>query len=130
MNKRTIRNLSLISIAGFILGIACLIVTALSAHWVSSVDSVGTTHLTATSGGNPIATIFGILFLVAAGIVSLIVWIGGIVRMIQLQRWGWLVCMIVFGSVATLIYGFAGPEAPNTPNFQQSQYPPQPMPMS
>ena len=130
MKKRTIRNLSLIGVGCVVLGITCMVITALSAHWVSSVDSAGTTHLTATSGGNPIATILGVLLLVAAGIVSLIAWIGGIIRVVQLQRWGWLVCMIVFGSFATLIYGFAGPEVPNTPNLQQPQYPPQPMPTS
>ena len=130
MNKRTIRNLSLLSVGGVILGIVCLVISAMSAHWVSTVDSTGTTVITATSGGNPGFTILGILLLAVAGIVSLIAWIGGIVRVVQLQRWGWLICMIVFGSFATLIYGFAGPETPNSPNPQQPMYPPQAIPMS
>ena len=130
MNKRTIRNLSLMGIGGVILGIVFLVLAAMSAHWVSSVDSTGTTVITATSGGNPVFTILGILLLVAAGIVALIAWIGGLIRVVQLQRWGWLICMIVFGSAATLIYGFAGPETPNSPSMQQPMYPLQPLPMS
>jgi len=79
------------------------------------VSLVGSTPSTATSQGsigNPV--LFGIsLFLMfASAIPAVVAWIGALVKMAQLSRWGWFVCLIFFSGITMLIYIFAGPETP------------------
>ena len=129
MSKPTLRNLSLIGLGGLIVGFVFLILSAAGASVSTTTDASGNPTVSSVSGGTPALALVGILLLVATSIVYLIAWIGGLVRTAQLQRWGWFVCMLVFGGIVTLIYSFAGPDTPNTPNFQQPMYPPQPPPM-
>ena len=95
------------------------------------VSLIGSTPSTATSQGsigNPV--LFGIsLFLIcASAIPGAIAWIGALVKMAQLSRWGWFVCLIFFSGITMLIYIFAGPETPAVPQvagapYGQPQYP-------
>ncbi|MBA3825549.1 MAG: hypothetical protein H0X24_16830 [Ktedonobacterales bacterium] len=126
MSKTTLRNLSLIGLAGVIIGFVFFGLSAVGATASTTVDASGSTTLSNITGGNPALALVGILLLVAAGIVSLIAWIGGLIRTAQLQRWGWFVPMLIFGSIVTLIWSFAGNDTPNAPTFQNPQYPPQP----
>ncbi len=72
---------------------------------------------TATSLGNPTLFTIGTILLVIGGIVILVALVGALIRMAQLGRWGWFVCLIVFSGITLLIYVFAGPETP--PNQAQ-----------
>ncbi len=45
-------------------------------------------------------------------IAVLVVWIGGMIKMVQLKRWGWFVGILIFSPLAPLLYGIFGPEAP------------------
>lgn len=45
-------------------------------------------------------------------IAALVVWIGGMIKMAQLKRWGWFVGILIFSPLAPLLYGIFGPEAP------------------
>lgn len=93
---------------------------------ISFIGSTPTTDTSAGSIGNP--ALFGIaLFLMfAASIPALVAWIGALVKMAQLSRWGWFVCLFFFSGITMLIYIFAGPETPATPQgvaYVQQPYP-------
>jgi len=46
------------------------------------------------------------------GIAGLVAWIGGMIKMVQLKRWGWFVGVLLLAPLSTLLYGIIGPEAP------------------
>ena len=128
MKRSLSRTLYLIALGISIVGIILL--------FVSLIGSTPTTDTSSGSIGNPV--LFGIaLFLMfASAIPALIAWIGALVKMAQLSRWGWFVCLFFFSGIAMLIYIFAGPETPAVPQgagvpyvqqpYGQPQYPQQP----
>ena len=128
MKRSLSRTLYLIALGISIVGIILL--------FVSLIGSTPTTDTSSGSIGNPV--LFGIaLFLMfASAIPALVAWIGALVKMAQLSRWGWFVCLFFFSGIAMLIYIFAGPETPAVPqgaglpyvqqSYGQPQYPQQP----
>jgi hypothetical protein len=46
------------------------------------------------------------------GLVSLAVWIMGMIMMARIKRWGWFVAILFLSPLATLLYGIMGPTAP------------------
>jgi hypothetical protein len=44
------------------------------------------------------------------GVVALVTWILGLVKMVQLSRWGWFVAVLLLPTFGTLLYGIYGPE--------------------
>jgi hypothetical protein len=43
------------------------------------------------------------------GAVELITWILGLIKMVQLKRWGWFVAVLLLTPLSTLLYGIYGP---------------------
>ncbi len=46
------------------------------------------------------------------GLGALAAWIGGLIKTIQLKRWGWFVAVLLLAPITTLLYGIYGPAAP------------------
>ena len=111
MSKVRIRNFTAIGLIGGLLGALFFVVGALVGA-PTSTDATGT-HLTAL--GNPPLFAAGLVLALAAGIVAGIAWIFALIRTAQLQRWGWFVCMLVMGSIVTLIWSLVGPDSPAPP---------------
>ena len=119
----------------YLIGLVMIIVASILLG-VSLIGSTASTAESSGSIGNPV--LFGIsLFLMFVAAIPLIVaWIGALVKMAQLSRWGWFVCLFFFSGITMLVYIFAGPETPAVPQgagapyvqqpYGQPQYPPQP----
>ncbi len=113
-------GLGITIVAGILLGVSLIGSTTSTDAYGASTGSIG----------NPV--LFGIaLFLMfAAAIPLLIAWIGALVKMAQLSRWGWFVCLFFFSGITMLIYIFAGPETPAVSQVVVAPYgqpyPPQP----
>jgi hypothetical protein len=66
-----------------------------------------------TASSPKIALLILSLLLTLIGVVLLTIgWIGALIRTAQLARWGWFVCLLVFGPVTMFGYIFAGPTTP------------------
>ncbi|MBA3825548.1 MAG: hypothetical protein H0X24_16825 [Ktedonobacterales bacterium] len=129
MSKPAIRNLSLGSLAGAILGFVFLFLSFIGAATQTTSDpATGATTVHINSVGNPALLVLSILLFIVAGIVGFIAWIGALIRTAKVQRWAWFAAILVIGPVVALIYSFVGPDAPSAPAYPQSQYPPQPLP--
>lgn len=87
MNKR---NITILAAAAIVLAIVGIVVAA------------------ATHSGS--GSLLGSIFFFLAGICSIVAWIMAIIKTASIGRWGWLIVVIIFGTVGTLIYGLAGPE--------------------
>ncbi len=111
MSRVQIRNFTAIGLIGSLIGVLFFVVGALVGA-PTATDATGT-HLTAL--GNPPVFVVGLVLALAAGIVSAIAWIFALIRTAQLQRWGWFVCMLVMGSLVTLIWSLIGPDSPAPP---------------
>ncbi len=125
MSKPTLRNLSLASIGAAIVGAIVFFLSFVGASVSTTIDASGSTSVSGVSGGNPALLLVGGLVLAAAGVAGIVAWIGGLIRTAQLQQWGWFVCMLLFGSLVTLLWSFFGTDAPKVPTVQYPQYPPQ-----
>ncbi len=96
--------------------------------FVSLIGSTPTTDTSQGSIGNPVLFGISLFLLFASAIPALVAWIGALVKMAQLSRWGWFVCLFFFSGITMLIYIFAGPETPAVPQgaaYVQPQYPQQ-----
>jgi hypothetical protein len=114
MRKSLSRNIYLAAIG---LAIVAGILLAISIPGGTSTQTATGTQVTPGNGA-----LFGIaLFLFfAAGIVGFVAWIGALIRMAQLKRWGWLICLIVFSGIAMLLYIFIGPTTALVPMSYQT----------
>ncbi|HEY0757009.1 MAG TPA: hypothetical protein VGD98_23860 [Ktedonobacteraceae bacterium] len=63
------------------------------------------------------AVLISKILLLSASLLALVAWVGALVRLAQLRRWGWFVCLLVFSGIAMPLYIFLGP----------TTYPPMPM---
>jgi hypothetical protein len=129
VKKTTVRTLILSGFGGSIVGAIVFFAGFVGLQVSTTTDAAGSTSVTGASGGNPALFGIGILLLVAAGIVSLIAWIGALIRTAQTQRWGWFVAVLLVSGLGTLIWALAGPDAPAivapTGYVPPSGYPPQ-----
>lgn len=108
MSKRAIL---ILSIAAIVLGIVAAIPYAIGIGSVATCAGAGATTVStdcATQGAG--AILIGVVIGILAGICSLIAWIGGLIKTAQIGAWVWFVLILLFTPLATLIYGFAGPE--------------------
>ncbi len=119
MRKSLSRTLYLIGLGLEILG-GILLGLGLAGSTTTTNASGGQT---VTSLGNPALFTVGVILMSLASIPLLIAWIGALVKMAQLQRWGWFVCLLLINGITMLLYIFIGPE---TPTAKATQYmPPQ-----
>jgi hypothetical protein len=65
-----------------------------------------------TSIGNPTLFYTGAIIYILSFVPFLVAWIGALVNLARLQRWGWFVFMLVFNVISLIVYLFAGPETP------------------
>lgn len=108
MSKIRIRILTLLGLVGGLIGNCMFLAGALlGAPTVTDAAGVHVTGL-----GNPALFVAGIALTLTAVSLAVIAWIFALIRTAEGQRWGWFVTMLVFGSIVTLIWSFASPDAP------------------
>lgn len=127
MRKSVSRTLYLLAIVCAI-GAAALIFLGVQGSTVNAFPGPYSFSGSLTSIGNPILFFAGVAVGALGSILSLIAWIGALVRTAQLGRWGWFVCLIVLSGITMLIYIFAGPTTPANQPAYAGQYPPQQYP--
>jgi drug/metabolite transporter (DMT)-like permease len=115
MRKGVMRTLALIGFAGDILGFVLL--GASGSLDLQTLNVNSTITIPNLASGNHALFEAAAIVLTVAFIISLIAWIGGLVRTAQMRQWAWFVVMLVLGVVITLIYGFVG----SSPSSQQTQ---------
>lgn len=105
----------------YLIGLGIIIVATILL-FVSLIGSTPSTETSSGSIGNPVLFGISIFLMIAAAIPATIAWIGALVKMAQLSRWGWFVCLFFFSGITMLIYIFAGPETPAVPQVQGAPY--------
>lgn len=113
MERKTSRNLYLVSLVLWIVGIILFAVAGGIAAANSTVNADGTVN-TAASAGVGIPALIAIILFIIAGILGLIAWIGALIKTAQLSQWVWFILLIVFSGITMLVYIFAGPTEPAT----------------
>lgn len=108
MNKSLSRLLYLLSILCAIVGSLLLA----RGYMGSTMLPDGTTHLAHTG-----SAVIGIVLEFIAIVFAFIAWIGALIRMARLRRWGWFTCLIIFSSIAMLFYIFFGPKTATYPSM-------------
>ena len=126
MRKSVSRTLYLLAIL-FSIGAAVLILLGLQGGSTINTVQAGPYSFSG-SVSNPSLFLAGIAVAAIGSILSLIAWIGALVRTAQLGRWGWFVCLIIFSGITMLIYIFAGPTTRAGQPVYAAQYPGQPYP--
>ncbi|HZU68493.1 MAG TPA: hypothetical protein VFA09_14545 [Ktedonobacteraceae bacterium] len=119
MSKALSRNLYLIGLAVTI--VAIILLFAGLAGSQTYTDASGYTQ---ASIGNPALFGISIFLFVVAGIINLVAWIGALVKTAQLGRWGWFICLLLLSGITMLVYIFAGPTTPATPQVAAAGYAP------
>jgi hypothetical protein len=104
MSKALSRTLFLIGVGITIL--ATILIIAGFAGSTGYTDANGTYQV--TSVGHPALVGIATFLFVAGGIVGLVAYIGALIKMATLGRWGWFVCLLVI-QPTMLVYIFAGP---------------------
>ncbi len=104
MSKALSRTLFLIGVGITIL--ATILITAGFAGSTGYTDANGTYQV--TSVGHPALVGIAAFLFVAGGIVGLVAYIGALIKMATLGRWGWFVCLLLI-QPTMLVYIFAGP---------------------
>jgi formate/nitrite transporter FocA (FNT family) len=130
VKRALIRNLSLGAIGGVILGVILLLVGIMNgAKTSTSTDSLGNTTTTVTSVGHPALVAIGVVLLIAASIVGLVAWIGGLIRAAQQRQWVWFICMLFVGGLfTTLLWSLISSDRAAAPPVTYAQPYPQPYP--
>lgn len=95
-------------IAAWVVWVVALLTFAMTANVVRSGSAV------VAAGTTPLATTAWIIAFIA-GLVMLVAWIGALIRLAQLRRWGWFiaVCMthlVMLGIFGMVAYALGGPE--------------------
>src|SRR5262245_46406813 len=72
---------------------------------------------------HPGSAVVGLILCGLAGLIALVAWIGALVRMAQLHRWGWFVFLLIFSGITMLFYIFFGPKTSASPSIS-AQTPP------
>lgn len=110
MPKARSRNIYLSALAAYIVGFALFF--AGGATTSTTTNALGNTTATVTGVNNPVLFYIGLALIILGGIAALVAWIGSLIKVAQLQRWGWFVGMLLFSGIGMLIYIFAGPQTP------------------
>lgn len=107
MSMIQIRMFTLLGLIGGLIG-TCMFFAGALLGAPTATDATGV-HVTALA--NPALFFAGIAVVLAAQILAVIAWIFALIRVARGQRWGWFVTMLVLGSIVTLIWSFADPDA-------------------
>jgi hypothetical protein len=107
MSKKLSRNLYLIGL-GVIIVAVILMIAGLAGSTTAINPDTGQTQI--TSVGNPALFGISIFLFVVGGILDFIAYVGALIKMASLGRWGWFVCLLLISGITMLVYIFAGPE--------------------
>ena len=110
MKKSVSRAFYLLGILLYIVGVALFVFGAVGSNFsnLSTLASSGHLFIPADMS-NSMFTGIGALIVLLGGLLTLIAWIGALIKTARLGRWGWFVCLLLFSGITTLIYIFAGP---------------------
>ena len=118
MSKSLSRTLYLIGLGLTIVATILLLVSI----FVGNTFQTGPDGTTTGSIGNPVLFGISIFLMIVAAIPLLVSWIGALVKMAQLSRWGWFICLFFFNGITMLVYIFAGPETSAVPQVVGAPY--------
>jgi len=120
MRKKTIGIFYIISVVLFIPGISLFIAGLIGS---TTVYNPNTGANDVTSLGNPTLFSTGIIIWILSSWLFLVAWIGALINLARLQRWGWFILMFIFNVICLIVYLFAGPETPKVAQYPQYQQP-------
>lgn len=120
MSKSTSRNLYLAAVAIEIIGVILFILS------LRGGTATPTSTGTSITPGSPLLFGFAIFLFFAGGIVSLVAWIGALIKMAKLGQWVWFILLLVASGITMLVYIFAGPTTPSSAKMNPAPYPPNP----
>lgn len=100
MNKLWITRLYVI---GLILGM-CAAPLIVFSFLGSTFHAVDATHIVPTALGHPQLFVLGVILASFASLVIAVAWIGALLKIVQLQRWGWFVFLLLFSGIGLLGY--------------------------
>lgn len=110
MRKKTLVTLTLIGVGLYIVGISIIVLTSVL---LASTFSACAPDCSSPPAGIIVGFIISYLMIIAASIVSIVAWIGMLIKQAKQQQWGWFVCTLLLGYIPMIIYLIAVPEAPN-----------------
>lgn len=99
-------------VGAWVVVLVCALVVLLTGH-VQTARAGATVFST-----SPVASVAWAIAGVSS-LVMVVMWVGALVRVAQLRRWGWFVAVLVLqllwlGIVAMVAYAMSGPEDPET----------------
>lgn len=109
VSKRTILFLSIGAIIFYIIGVV-LTTAAATAAAAGCANATTTAAASSCAGGAVGGAGIGLLLYVVGAILTLIAWIGGLIKTAKASAWGWFVLVLLLSPLGSLIYGAAGPE--------------------
>lgn len=107
MRKKTLVTLTLTSAGLYVVGISIIILTSVL---LASTLSGCSPDCSSPPAGIIVGFIISYLMIIAASIVSIVAWIGMLIKQAKQQQWGWFVCTLLFGYITMIIYLIAVPE--------------------
>ncbi|HEX7737911.1 MAG TPA: hypothetical protein VF458_23895 [Ktedonobacteraceae bacterium] len=122
MSKKTIGILFIVSIVMGLIGGGLIIAGLAGSTFTTATNIYGGTNNQVQNMANPGLFIAGVAVASLAGIPHLIAWIGALVNLGRLGEWVWFVLVLLFSTIALIVYLIAGP---TTPRVAQ-QYAPRP----
>ena len=84
--------------------------------WVIAlVTMIAMSRAAQASSSQPPGMVVAYLVMAIAGIVTLVTWVGALIKLAQLQAWGWfatvlILHLIALGIVGMIAYAIAGPD--------------------
>jgi hypothetical protein len=118
MRKSVSRALYLLALLLEIVGVAVFIYGASGGSMSTLSALVASGHLfVAADMSNSLLTALGALLVSVGSLLTLIAWIGALIRTAVLGRWGWFIFLLLFNGITLLIYIFAGPTTSARPAF-------------
>lgn len=110
MKKSVSRVLYLLAILAWIVAVVVFYIGAGGGNMATFNALAASGHLfVAQDMANSSMTLLGFLIFLVGILLFIVAWVGALVKTIRLRRWGWFICLLLFSSIALLIYIFAGP---------------------
>ena len=111
MSKKIILWLSLCASVLVVAGLSILIPSLVFfARWTC--ERTGSSSINCNAAPESLGAGFwsAIAILIVGSVVFLIAWLGALVRAARMQDWIWFIILLIGSGIATVIYGFVGPD--------------------
>lgn len=110
LKKKTILILWIVGFVLALIGAALFVPAIIAAANHCTINQFGKQNCSLpTSDPQTFMGLIGVVILLIGSLISLIAWIGALVRSAKMGSWGWFVVVLIFSGLGTLIYVLAGP---------------------